>query len=93
MADRPLDLADDALLDLVQKQTFRYFWDYAHPVSGLARERSTNAFGYGPEVVTTGGSGFGVMAIVIAAERGWIARQEALDRLLRSVSFLWKADS
>lgn len=93
MGARPLDLADDALLDLVQKQTFRYFWDYAHPVSGLARERSTEAFGYGPEVVTTGGSGFGVMAIVIAAERGWIARQEAIDRLLRGVRFLWKADS
>ena len=33
-------LTDDQLLDLVQKQTFRYFWDFAHPVSGLARERS-----------------------------------------------------
>ena len=37
---RPRDLGDDALLDLVQRQTFRYFWDFAHPVSGLPRERS-----------------------------------------------------
>jgi hypothetical protein len=37
---RPVDLDDDALLDIVQKQTLRYFWDFAHPVSGLARERS-----------------------------------------------------
>src|ERR1043165_8431701 len=32
-------LSDSALLDVVQRQTFRFFWDYAHPVSGLARER------------------------------------------------------
>ena len=87
------DLPDDLLLDVVQRQTFRYFWDFAHPVSGLARERSTAAFGYGTEVVTTGGSGFGVMAIVVAAERDWIAREDARDRLLRMVRFLLKADS
>ena len=87
------ELDDDALLGLVQRQTFRYFWDFAHPVSGLARERSNLAFGYGPETVTTGGSGFGAMAIVIGAERGWIARQEALARLLQMVRFLQRADS
>ena len=57
-------LSDDALLEKVQKQTFAYFWDFAHPVSGLARERSNTTFGYGNEVITTGGSGFGIMAIV-----------------------------
>ena len=93
MIERPPDLNDDALLDLVQRQTFRYFWEFAHPVSGLARERSNAAFGYGPEVVTTGGSGFGAMAIVTGAARGWITRDEAADRLLRSVRFLWRADS
>ena len=92
-AGRPLDLDDDALLDIVQRQTLRYFWDFGHPVSGLARERSSPAFGYGPEVVTTGGSGFGVMAIVVGAERGWIARQEAAGRLLQIARFLLKADS
>ncbi|MGH8721963.1 MAG: glucoamylase family protein, partial [Burkholderiales bacterium] len=90
---RPRELADDALLDLVQRQTFRYFWDFAHPVSGLARERSNVRPDYGLETVTTGGSGFGVMAILVAAERGWIGRQEARDRLLRIVRFLLKADS
>ena len=91
--DRPPDLDDDALLDLVQRQTFRYFWDFGHPVSGLARERSNAPFGYGQEVVSTGGSGFGVMAIVVGAERGWVSRRDALDRLLRMVKFLEKADS
>ena len=46
-------LSDSALLDVVQKQTFRYFWDFAHPVSGMARERSNTDFNYGNEVVTT----------------------------------------
>jgi hypothetical protein len=92
-ASRPVDLDDDALLELVQRRTFRYFWDFAHPVSGLARERSNVAFGYGPEVITTGGSGFGVMAIVIGAERGWISREDAVARLLQMARFLQRADS
>ncbi len=33
------NVSDSVLLDIVQRQTFRYFWDFAHPVSGLARER------------------------------------------------------
>jgi hypothetical protein len=90
---RPRELGDDALLDLVQRQTFRYFWDFAHPVSGLARERSNVRPDYGLETVTTGGSGFGAMAIVVAAARGWIGREEARDRLLRIVRFLLRADS
>jgi hypothetical protein len=92
MDDRPRHIGDTALLEQVQRQTFRYFWDFAHPVSGLSRERSNAPFGYGPEVVTSGGSGFGVMAIIIAAERGWIARQDAVAHLLKSVRFLEKAN-
>jgi hypothetical protein len=92
-ADRPRNLSDSALLDLVQKQTFRYFWDFAHPVSGLARERSNTSFNYGDEVVTTGGTGFGIMAVIVAAERKWIARDTAARFLLKMVRFLGKADS
>jgi hypothetical protein len=92
-ADRPRDLSDSALLDLVQKQTFRYFWDFAHPVSGLARERSNATFGYGDEVVTTGGTGFGVMSVIVATERKWISRDTAAKFLLKMVNFLLKAES
>ena len=77
---RPQKLSDEELLELVQKQTFRYFWDFGHPVSGMARERSNAAFDYGGEVVTTGGTGFGLMAIIIAAERKWITRPQAAER-------------
>ena len=90
---RPRNLSDTALLELVQKQTFKYFWDFAHPVSGLARERSNIAYEYGNEVVTTGGSGFGVMSVIVAAERGWIKRDTAARFLLKLVSFLSKANS
>lgn len=90
---RPKNLTDDQLLDLVQKQTIRYFWDFAHPVSGLARERSNEAYNYGNEVVTTGGTGFGVMALIVGVERGWIGRDTAARHLLKMVKFLSKADA
>ena len=86
-------LSDSALLELVQKQTFRYFWEFAHPVSGLARERSNKTYDYGDEVVTIGGSGFGIMAIIVATERHWITRDSAVKHLLKSVNFLLKANS
>ena len=81
-------ISDDSLLTLVQARTFRYFWDYAHPVSGLARERfATDA------PVTIGGSGFGIMTLPVAVERGFITREEGASRLLKIVDFLnTKAD-
>lgn len=93
MTDRLRAPTDEQLLDTVQRQTLRYFWDFAHPVSGLARERSNVAYDYGLETVTSGGSGFGVMAIVAGVERGWIPRAEAVKRLLTSVKFLAKANA
>lgn len=76
-------ITNDSLLNLVQKQTFKYFWDHAHPVCGLARER----YGSG-ETVTTGGSGFGIMTIPVAIERGFITRQQGLERMIKIVDFL-----
>lgn len=76
-------IADEALLDLVQKQTLRYFYDFGHPVSGLARERSTSG-----ETVTTGGSGFGIMAMIAGIHRGFISRADGLARISKIVNFL-----
>lgn len=76
-------LSDDSLLTLIQKQTFRYFWDFGHPVSGMARERNTSG-----DLVTTGGTGFGVMAMLTAVNRGFITRQQALLRITTMVDFL-----
>jgi hypothetical protein len=77
-------ITDEALLDKVQQQTFNYFWDYGHPVSGLARERSNGT----PETVTSGGSGFGIMAIITGIHRNFITRQEGLTRMQKIVGFL-----
>ncbi|HEX6181990.1 MAG TPA: Ig-like domain-containing protein, partial [Chitinophagaceae bacterium] len=76
-------LSDDALLTLVQRQHFKYFWDFAHPVSGLARERNTSG-----DLVTSGGSGFGIMAIVTGIHRQFITRAEGLARMQKIVDFL-----
>ena len=85
---RPVNLSDSALLELVQKQTFKYFWDFAHPVSGMARERSNVTETYGNEVITTGGTGFGIMSMIVATERKWIKRDTAAKHLLKIIGFL-----
>jgi hypothetical protein len=76
-------VSDDELLTLVQRQHFKYFWDFGHPVSGLARERNTSG-----ETVTSGGSGFGIMALLVGIERGFITRAEGLARMQKIVGFL-----
>ncbi len=76
-------ISDDALMNLVQQQTFKYFWDFAHPVSGLSRERNTSG-----DLVTSGGSGFGIMTIPIGINRNFITRAQGLTRLQTVVSFL-----
>ncbi|WKX76416.1 glucoamylase family protein [Zobellia laminariae] len=89
------ELTDDQLLDSVQKQTFNYFWEGAEPKSGLARERIhlDNVYpAHDKDIITTGGSGFGLMAILVGVERGFITREEALERYEKSIGFLEKAD-
>ncbi len=76
-------ISDDELLTLVQKQTFNYFWNFAHPTSGMARERTTST-----NTVTTGGTGFGVMAMIVAVEREFITRNEAFERIQKITTFL-----
>lgn len=76
-------ISDEELFEKVQKGAFSYFWDYAHPVSGLARERTGSG-----ETVTIGGSGFGLMSIPVGIERGWISREEGASRVLKTVEFL-----
>ncbi len=76
-------IPDEDLLTLVQEKTFGYFWDYAHPVSGLARERHGSG-----DTVTSGGSGFGIMTIPVGIERGFITREEGAERMRKIVGFL-----
>ena len=88
-------LSDEELLNLVQEQTINYFWDGAEPLSGMARER-IHMDGQYPandrDVVTSGGTGFGLMAILAGIERGFISRSEAIGRFEQVVTFLEGAD-
>src|SRR5690242_9757509 len=82
-SDKFSRVSDSALLDIVQRQTFKYFWDFGHPVSGMARERNTSG-----DVVTTGGTGFGIMSIIAAVNRNFITRQQGFERIDTIVNFL-----
>ncbi|AOF93738.1 glucoamylase family protein (plasmid) [Sinorhizobium sp. RAC02] len=73
---------------MVQKQTFRYFWEGAHPTSGLARDRQKTTGDPANDLVAIGGSGFGIMAIVVGVARGWVSRCDAVNRLDRMLSCL-----
>ena len=90
-----LNPSNQELLNLVQKQSLKYFWDFAEPHSFLARERfhPDNIYPYNDSnVITTGGSGFGLMSILVGVERGFISRSEAVKRLTHITDFLQKAD-
>lgn len=88
-------ISDDSLLTLTQYKTFQYFWDGAEPTSGAARERyhSDNVY---PEndkmIVTSGGTGFGVMAILVGIDRKFVTREQGVERLTKLVDWLEKAD-
>ena len=89
------EISDDSLMTLIQYRTFQYFWDGAEPTSGAARERfhADNVY---PEndkhIITSGGTGFGVMAILVGIERKFITRQQGFERLDKLVEWLGKAD-
>lgn len=85
------ELTENELLDIVQEKTLRYFWDFAEPNSGMARERFHPDGNYprnDQNVVTTGGSGFGLMALITGIERGFIPRDSVVERLDRIADFL-----
>jgi len=82
-------MTDNELLDMVEQYTARYFIDFAHPATGMARERSNNDNG---DIVTTGGTGFGIMAILAQCYRGHITREATLELINRIVTFLEKAE-
>ncbi|RRN77755.1 DUF3131 domain-containing protein, partial [Pseudoxanthomonas sp. SGD-10] len=88
-------IQDEQLIDSVQKQTFKYFWEGAEPNSGLARER-IHIDGEYPQndenVVTIGGSGFGLMSVLVALHNNYITKEEGLQRFQKALGFLSNAE-
>jgi hypothetical protein len=87
-----LKLKGDALLEAVARQTFCFFWEGAEPASLMARDRTTKSADPPNDLVAVGGTGFGVMAMVTAVERGWVTRAEALARLRHMLDVLERAE-
>lgn len=88
-------LSDEALLDKVQLETFNYFWDGGEPISGAARERfhEDNEYpSHDKDIVTSGGTGFGIMALIVGIDRGFVTREDGVERLEKLVDWLEKAD-
>ncbi len=86
-------ITDEELLDLTQKETFKYFWDFAESNSGAARERYIPGNPSQDEnVVTTGGTGFGLMSLIVGIERQFISRPEGVEHFAKIMDFLEKAD-
>lgn len=81
-------MTDDELLTMVQGASFRYYWEAAEPISGMARESQPGA----DDLIALGASGFGVMAMVVGVDRGFITREQGVDRMLKITQFLERAD-
>ena len=82
------EFTDDELLTMVQEACFRYYWDAAHPVAGMSAEILPGD----RNLIALGGNGFGVMAMIVAAERKFESREAIAERLLKIVRYLEKAD-
>jgi hypothetical protein len=80
-------IPDEDLLTLVQERTFGYFWDFGHPTSGMARERNSSG-----DLVTSGGTGFGIMTIIVGIERNFITRSQGIQRMEKILTFLETSD-
>ena len=82
----PVAGLEDAFLDLVQRRAFAYFWQEANPNNGLIRDRSR------PESpASIAAVGFGLSALTVGIDRGWISREEGRTRILRTLEFFWNA--
>jgi|SRR5580658_18482 hypothetical protein len=82
---RPLN--NDELLTMLQEACFRYYWEGAHPAAGMTLESIPGD----DRIVATGASGFGIMALIVGVDRGFITREQGLDRLTKIVTFLDRA--
>ena len=80
--------SDDELLDMVQEASFRYYWEGAHPVAGMALECVPGDENF----VALGASGFGILALIVGVARGFITRDEGLTRLHTITEFLSEAE-
>jgi hypothetical protein len=81
------ELSDDELLTMLQEACFRYYWEGAHPVAGATLENIPGD----ERIVATGASGFGIMALIVGVDRGFVTREQGIQRLAQILDFLERA--
>jgi exo beta-1,2-glucooligosaccharide sophorohydrolase (non-reducing end) len=81
-------MSDEELMTMVQEACFRYYWDGAHPIAGMA----SDIWPGDENLVAVGASGHGVIALLVGIERGFITREQGVERMLKITRFLSKAD-
>ncbi|MDE3110804.1 MAG: hypothetical protein KGL02_12790, partial [Acidobacteriota bacterium] len=86
----PFTPDDEALLDEIERNSFRFFWEQANPSTGLVRDRADVATEKQNALSSIAAVGFGLTAICIAEARGYIPHSQARDRVLNTLRFLWK---
>jgi hypothetical protein len=82
----PKALDDEAFLDLVQRTAFDYFWYETNPANGLIKDRSSD-----PSLSSIAAVGFGLSALTVGIDRGWISREAGRARVLTTLTFLWNS--
>ena len=80
--------ADEKLLDDLERRGMQFFIDEADPVTGLMPDRAKADGSGAGAVASTASVGFGLTALCIGDERGWVAHQDAYDRALCVLTFL-----
>lgn len=82
---------DLAFLDDLSRRSFRYFKEHTDPGTGLARDRArTDGSSHGEQqdkIASIAATGFGLTAWLIAADRGWVSKQGARERVLTTLRF------
>ncbi|HJT87944.1 MAG TPA: hypothetical protein VJ732_08810, partial [Bryobacteraceae bacterium] len=81
---------DDSFLDGVEKASFQFFWEQAHPETGLVKDRCDVRKRDTTTVASIAATGFGLTALCIGQQRGWVSQADARHRVLATLEFLWK---
>jgi hypothetical protein len=89
-AQGPFADQDEALLEELERATYLYFWEQANPQTGLVKDRCNVHVADRGIVASIAATGFGLTALCIAENRGYVAYPQARDRVLAALRFLWK---
>jgi len=85
---RKFSVEDDRFLEDLKRRCYRYFEESAHPETGLIADRWPSDGGDVWDTAGIAAVGFGLTGHAIAAERGWISREEAEARCRKVLCFL-----